>query len=195
METWLASALPTTSTLPKAHVLNQRAMEILADVGVADAIYGRGTPAPHMRCTGLYTGLAGPRPEHGRCIARQEAWGAGYTDTDWIAASPFASTNLPQIRLEPLLKARAEALAPGRVHFHHELRTLEQDGDGVRAVVLDRDRSEEYRVNARYLLACDGGRTVGRLLGVEMEGQRGLANEVSVHMSAICRPGRATRKC
>jgi 2,4-dichlorophenol 6-monooxygenase len=31
----LVSALPTTSDLPKAHVLNQRAMEILDDVGVA----------------------------------------------------------------------------------------------------------------------------------------------------------------
>jgi 2,4-dichlorophenol 6-monooxygenase len=137
-----------------------------------------------MRCTGWYAGLAGPRPEHGRCIARQEAWGAGYTDTDWIAGSPFASTNLPQIRLEPILRARAEALAPGRVRFHHELLTVEQDRDGVRARVIDRDRDEEYRVTARYLLACDGGRTVGRLLGVEMEGQRGLSSEVSVHMTA-----------
>ncbi|HSQ01578.1 MAG TPA: FAD-dependent monooxygenase [Candidatus Dormibacteraeota bacterium] len=188
VETWLVSVLPTTSTLPKAHVLNQRAMEILADVGVADEIYARGTPLAHMRCTGWYAGLAGPRPEHGRCIARQEAWGAGYTDTDWVAASPFASANLPQIRLEPILKARAEALAPGRVRFHHELLTVEQDGDGVRALVVDRDRGEAYRVNARYLLACDGGRTVGRLLGVEMEGQRGLANEISVHMSADLSP-------
>ena len=32
----LVSALPTTSILPKAHVLNQRTMEILGDVGVAD---------------------------------------------------------------------------------------------------------------------------------------------------------------
>jgi len=42
VELLLVSALPTTSILPKAHVLNQRAMEILTDVGVADAIYGHG---------------------------------------------------------------------------------------------------------------------------------------------------------
>jgi 2,4-dichlorophenol 6-monooxygenase len=34
----LVSALPITSDLPKTHVLNQRAMEILDDVGVAAAI-------------------------------------------------------------------------------------------------------------------------------------------------------------
>src|SRR5688500_13439647 len=35
IESLLVSALPTTSILPKAHVLNQRTMEILGDVGVA----------------------------------------------------------------------------------------------------------------------------------------------------------------
>ena len=41
VETLLVSALPTTSVLPKAHVLNQRAMEIFTDVGVAAEIYRR----------------------------------------------------------------------------------------------------------------------------------------------------------
>jgi 2,4-dichlorophenol 6-monooxygenase len=34
--------------------------------------------------------------------------------------------NLPQVRLEPLLKARAEDLPPGRIRFGHELTDLEQ---------------------------------------------------------------------
>ena len=41
----LVSALPGTSDLPKAHVLNQRTMEILEDCGVADEIAERSTPA------------------------------------------------------------------------------------------------------------------------------------------------------
>ena len=48
VESLLVSALPTTSVLPKAHVLNQRAMEILREAGVADAVYARSTPAAHM---------------------------------------------------------------------------------------------------------------------------------------------------
>ncbi|WP_028213056.1 FAD-dependent monooxygenase, partial [Paraburkholderia mimosarum] len=39
IENLLVSALPSTSILPKAHVLNQRTMEILSDAGVADEIY------------------------------------------------------------------------------------------------------------------------------------------------------------
>ena len=131
IESLLVNALPTTSTLPKAHVLNQRSMEILRDLGVAEAIYDRGTPPESMRATAWYAGFAGSDGDHGRCLARLESWGAGYSDTDWVAASPCPQANLPQIRLEPILRARAEALAPGRVRFHHELLSLDQDADGV----------------------------------------------------------------
>src|SRR5271157_2678825 len=131
IETLLVSALPTTSILPKAHVLNQRTMEILADVGVAEAIYEKSTPAENMAAMGWYCGFAGPDEDCGRMIGRIESWGAGYTNLNWMAASPLRTANLPQIRLEPILKAHAEAMAPGTVRFHHELVAVEQDADGV----------------------------------------------------------------
>jgi 2,4-dichlorophenol 6-monooxygenase len=43
-------------------------------------------------------------------------------------------------------------------------------------------------VRARYLLACDGGRTVGPRLGVKLEGPRDLFRIVSVYMSADLSP-------
>ncbi len=184
VETWLASALPTTSVLPKAHVLNQRAMEILGDVGLADEIYERGTPRENMKATAFYAGFAGPTADHGRLLHKMECWGAGYTDPDWMAASPRAQSNLPQIRLEPILKRRAEELAPGRVHFHHEVTAIEQDAAGAVATILDKDQGREYRVRADWVLACDGGRSIGRMIGVELEGARDLQQEVSFHISA-----------
>ena len=72
----LVSSLPATSILPKAHVLNQKTMEILADVGVADAIAARSTPAKNMAAMGWYAGFAGDNPDAGRCIAKIESWGA-----------------------------------------------------------------------------------------------------------------------
>jgi 2-polyprenyl-6-methoxyphenol hydroxylase-like FAD-dependent oxidoreductase len=184
VETLLVSALPTPSVLPKAHVLNQRAMEILGDVGVAEEVYAHGTPAENMRHTAYYAGLAGPDPAYGSEIARLESWGAGGLDPDWTSASPCRQANLPQIRLEPILRTRAEALAPGRVRFHHELVDLAQDADGVTAEVRDKDARDRYLVRARYLLACDGGRTVGPRLGVKLERPRDLLPIVSVYMSA-----------
>ena len=60
VEHLLISARPGTSDLPKAHVLNQRAMEVLEDVGVAEAIAQRSTPAEQMAATAFYAGFAGP---------------------------------------------------------------------------------------------------------------------------------------
>jgi 2,4-dichlorophenol 6-monooxygenase len=180
----LVSARPGTSDLPKAHVLNQRAMEVLEDVGVAQAIAARSTPAEHMRATAFYAGFAGPASDYGRRLARLESWGAGGADDGWRAASPWRQLNLPQIRLEPLLKARAEELSPGRIRFNHELIDLHQDGDGVRATVRDNGSGRHYVVRCDYLLGADGGRRVAGLIGVEYEGLGVITQTATLHVSA-----------
>jgi len=179
----LVSALPGTSVLPKAHVLGQRAMEILGDCGVADAVYAVGTPPGQLRRTSFYAGFAG-HPAAGRVLFTQETWGAGGDDPDWVAASPKLTTNLPQIRLEPLMKARADELAPDRIRFGNELTALEQSDGGVVASVVNVADGCSYEVEARYVLACDGGRTVGKLVGIELEGLAELSRTASVHFAA-----------
>ena len=183
VESLLVNALPTTSILPKAHILNQRAMEIMSDCGTADQIYGIATPPENFSYTAIYAGFSG-HPLAGKCIAKLECWGNGGRDLEWAAASPLLSTNLPQIRLEPILHRRAVALAPDRVRFNHELTSLSQDEQGVTAVIHDKNTDTDFTATARYLLACDGGRTIGRLLGVEMVGVRRMASQVSIHLSA-----------
>jgi 2,4-dichlorophenol 6-monooxygenase len=188
VEHLLVSARPGTSDLPKAHVLNQRAMEILEDVGVADAIAERSTPAGQMAATAFYAGFAGPDPDYGRRLARLESWGAGGADDSWRAASPWRQLNLPQIRLEPLLKARAEELSPGRIRFGHELTGLEQDAGGVRATVRDNGSGRQYAVRCQYLLGADGGRRVAGLAGVGYEGLGVVTQTATLHMSADFSP-------
>jgi 2,4-dichlorophenol 6-monooxygenase len=185
VESLLVSAWPGTSILPKAHVLSPRTMEIFGDAGVADEIYAKGTPAQNMQATGWYAGLAGPHDGYGREIGRLEAWGAGYTDPDYIAASACRTANLPQIRLEPILRKHAETLAGSdKVRFNHDMLSFAQHADGVTAQVLDKHTGDTYEVRCGYLLGCDGGRTVGKLLGIQMEGVRDVMNMVSVHMTA-----------
>jgi 2,4-dichlorophenol 6-monooxygenase len=185
VESLLVSAWPSTSILPKAHVLSPRTMEIFCDVGVADEIYAKGTPAQNMQAAAWYAGLAGPHDGYGREIGRLEAWGGGYTDPDYIAASACRTANLPQIRLEPILRKRAETLAGSdKVRFNHEMLSFTQHADGVIAQVLDKHTGDTHEVRCRYLLGCDGGRTVGKLLGIQMEGVRDVMNMVSVHMTA-----------
>jgi 2,4-dichlorophenol 6-monooxygenase len=180
----LVSALPTTSDLPKAHVLNQRAMEILDDVGVAAAVDAVSTPPENMAATAFYAGLTGTSPDYGRRIAKLEAWGAGGDDENWRGASPWVQRNLPQIRLEPLLKQRAEELAPDRICFGHELVGLTQDDEGITSLVRVWDTGEEYEVRSRYVVGADGGRTVPRLIGVQHEGLGVVTQTATMHVSA-----------
>jgi 2,4-dichlorophenol 6-monooxygenase len=178
----LVSALPHTSVLPKAHVLNQRTMEIFEEVGVAQRILERSTPPENMKATAWYAGVIGNHDGYGRRLGRLEVWGGGYTDPDFIAASPFRTANLPQIRLEPLLKTRAEELG-GDIRFGHEVTGYQQDADGVTAEIKIRETGETYRIRAGYLLGCDGGRTIGKLAGIELDGQRNLMRMVSTHIT------------
>lgn len=184
VEHLLVSARPGTSDLPKAHVLNQRAMEILEDCGVADEIARRSTPADQMAATAYYAGFAGDHPDSGRRIARLEAWGAGGENEQWRAASPWRQLNLPQIRLEPILKAGAERLSPDRIRFNHELIELDQDEDGVTALVRDQGRRETYSVRCDYLIGADGGRRIAGLIGVEYEGLGVVTQTATLHVSA-----------
>ena len=188
VEHLLVSARPQTSDLPKAHVLNQRAMEVLEDVGVAEAISQRSTPAEQMAATAFYSGLKGPGPDYGRRLMRLECWGAGGADESWRAASSWRQLNLPQIRLEPLLKDRAEELSPGRIRFNHELTQLEQDSDGVRALIRDNGSGQEYVVGCEYLLGADGGRSIAGLIGVEYEGLGVVTQTATLHVSADFSP-------
>ncbi len=184
IEHLLINSRPGTSDLPKAHVLNLRAMEILDDVGAADRISEKSTPPEAMAATAFYAGFGGDDPDAGRRIAKLQSWGAGGTDGNWREASPMIQRNLPQIRLEPLLRERAEELSPGRIRFNHELTGLEQSGDAVLATVRDNDSGEQYEVTADYVIAADGGRTVPGLLGIEYEGLGTVSETATLHVSA-----------
>src|ERR1700751_3642200 len=108
IETLLVSRYPETSRLPKAHILNQRTMEIFTDAGVAATIIDQSTPNENMRGVAWYSGLAGDGGRrHGRRPAVAGAGAPGSPDPDSLAGSPCATANLPLIRLEPILKAHA----------------------------------------------------------------------------------------
>ena len=169
----LVSARPGTSDLPKAHVLNQRAMEILEDCGVADAIAERSTPADQMAATAYYAGFAGPEPDYGRRLARLEAWGAGGENDNWRAASPWRQLNLPQIRLEPILKAGAETALAGPDPLQpRAARARAGRRRRARASCATTAPARSTSSAAEYLLGADGGRRCASQIGVELRGPR-----------------------
>lgn len=172
-----------TSHLPKAHYLNQRTMEIFRQHGVAEAVMKQGATLDKFGRVRFQTSLGGDGPFDGKVIFEIEAFGGGSLGETYAADGPILPTNLPQIRLEPLLRKLAEERAPGKILFGHELVSWE-NADQVRAVVRDRRTGESITIEARYLIAADGGKTVGPQLGVRMEGPPVFAEVTTVHFAA-----------
>jgi 2,4-dichlorophenol 6-monooxygenase len=174
----------TTSPQPKAHILNGRTMEVLAQHGLADEIYRQGSPPEKSSAMVWLTSLGGDAPYDRRVLHRTDAYGGGELAGRYAAAGAHRHGNLGQRWLEPLLRAHAEERAPGHVLFGHGLVDLDQDGDGVRAVVEVRATGERFRVRADYVIAADGGKTVGPALGVPMVGTPTFLEWVNLHVHA-----------
>ncbi|MFJ8962661.1 FAD-dependent monooxygenase [Lentzea sp. NPDC102401] len=168
------------SVLPRAHVLNQRTVEVLRGLGLEEEVYRLGTPAGNMSRVGWYAGFGGTD----RRCASLELWGAGGGNPAWVAASPCRTANLPQHRLEELLLREVGERAPGRVRFGHRVAAVTQSASAVAAEVVTGDGEAPHVVEADYLLACDGGRGIGTAAGIGTEGVDTIAHMVSVHFSA-----------
>lgn len=174
----------TTTHLPRAHLLNQRTMEVFQDIGVSDDVYQMSPPDDRWHRVSWRTSLGGDGPLKGLEIGHLPAWGGEDDAPRYAAGSPRAFANVPQMRLDPLLSRHAQEACPGRVRYHHEVQDLVQDADGVLVTVHDRGADREYQVWAPYVIAADGGRICGKLVGVEMEGPTDLLDMVTMHVSA-----------
>ncbi|MEV1065684.1 FAD-dependent monooxygenase [Streptomyces sp. NPDC050263] len=165
---WLADT-------PRAHITNQRAMEVFRDLGIEQDALEKGTPGHLMGDTVFATSLLGDE------IGRIRTWGTGDDSrTEYAAQSPCAMIDLPQTYLEPILLARA-AERGAVVRLNTELIDFEQDEDGVTARLRDRPSGTESTVRARYLIGADGGRSiVADRLGLPLEGQMGKAGSMNI---------------
>lgn len=175
----------STSNLPKAHYLNQRTMEIFRQHGVADSVTELGAPLEKFGKVRFKTSLAGDGPLDAKLLYELDAFGGGALRPTYEADGAILPTNLPQHRLEPILRRHAEQRAPGRVRFCHELASWEGgDGEPIRAQVRDLATGELFTVQARYLIAADGGKTMGPSLGVAMHGPTRIVEVTTVHFKA-----------
>jgi 2,4-dichlorophenol 6-monooxygenase len=174
----------TSSPLPRAHLLNQRTMEIFDVIGVAEDIYALCPPEDRWHRVAWYLGLAGERPGQGREIGHIHAWGGGVDRDRYSAASPKLFANVPQMRLDPLLRAHADRSCPGRIHFGHEVTALTNSSTGVDIDVFDVGTGSARTVHARYVIGADGGRTVTSAVGIKMDGLTELLDTVTMHVTA-----------
>ncbi|KAB8197293.1 FAD-binding protein [Nonomuraea phyllanthi] len=166
----------STSIQPKAFGVGPRAVELLRPVAgleqaLADIWAGIGE---NMRIA-IAKSLSDPNPN--MIISDEVEELAFLTDI-----TPAAHVGAPQAEIERLLRHKAEELGAD-LRFSTELVSLDQDQDGVTALI--RDASGDRIVRADYLVAADGYRSPLRaLLNVPTSGKGELGRTCSIMFDA-----------
>ncbi|TWH18677.1 FAD-dependent monooxygenase [Prauserella rugosa] len=173
------SMFPWVANSPRAHITNQRAVEVLRDLGVEQEARKYATPWEQMGDTLFTTSLAGEE------IIRLQTWGTGDRRYgDYLQGSPCTMLDVPQPLMEPvLIKNAAERGAV--ISFHTEYLDHQQDESGVTVRFRDVRSGYVFEQRARYLLAFDGARSrVAEQIGLPFEGELARAGTAYVLFNA-----------
>jgi 2,4-dichlorophenol 6-monooxygenase len=168
-----------TANTPRAHITNQRAMEIFRDLGIEDQVLADATAHELMGDTVFCTSIAGEE------IGRILTWGTHPARrADYQLASPCLPVDIPQTYLEPIL-VRNAAVRGTQARFSTEYLGHRQDSDGVDVEVRDRLTGEEYTIRAKHLIGADGARSkVAADLDLPMEGAMDIAGSMNITFKA-----------
>lgn len=167
------------SNTPRAHITNQRAAEVLRDLGVLDDALAKATPWQEMGDTLFTTSLAGTE------IARLRTWGTGDNRFgDYLRASPCGLIDLPQPLLEPILVEHA-AQRGAQVSFNTEYLRHVQDEEGVTVWLRDRVTGAESSRRAQFLVGADGAKSqIAEEIGLPITGEMARAGTVYTQFTA-----------
>lgn len=132
------------SPLARSLGLHPRSIEILDQRGLLDRFLALGTRYPQV---GSFAGIAAPRPVE-------------------LDSAHAYILGIPQTITDRLLEEHAVELG-AQLRRGAELAGFEQDDDGVNVDLVD-----GTRLRSRWLVGCDGGRSlVRRLLGIAFPGE------------------------
>jgi 2,4-dichlorophenol 6-monooxygenase len=164
---------------PRAHITNQRCMEVLRDLGLERQVKDIATPQYLMGNNVFCESLAGE--ELGRLYSWQNH---PERKAEAQLASPCRINDTPQNYMEPLLIRNASDRG-SRVRYSTEYISHEQDEDGVTTTVRDILTGQEYQIRSKYLYGADGGNSkVVENESLPMEGKMGVAGSMNIVFEA-----------
>lgn len=175
---------PQSGRAPKAHIINPRTVEIFAQHGFADVVKAKGSPSETFAKTRWYTSFGGEDVGDRENFFSLDAWSGGALAEHYAPLTAHRHANFQQNRLEPALREEVDKRRPGTALFHHELVELTQDADHVFATIRDRSADETFTVRARYVIGADGGKLIGKSLGIGMRGGQPFCDAFSIHFRA-----------
>ncbi len=171
--TILMNARATTSVHPKCNHTNTRSMEHFRRLDVAGRIRAAHQPGGGAREYEYVTRFCGY--ELGRLPRQIPLLKDGKVTGGAAAlhASPEPGHNIPQPKLEQVLKAAAEDQGV-EVAFGWRIVSFEETADAVVASAEQRDTGARREIRARYVIGADGGSSlVRRTIGAELHGEDG----------------------
>jgi 2-polyprenyl-6-methoxyphenol hydroxylase-like FAD-dependent oxidoreductase len=161
-----------TAIHPRAAQMNPRTLEVLRSVGLEQVALQKSEEqfVQEGSVMAVET-LAG----------KELAWYVPNINEGTREVSPCPRVFLTQNLLEPLLKARAQELG-AELRFGTDMVSFEQDAEGVRAIIRDRDSGTTATVRARYMIAADGSHSgVRDSLQIPMVGRGVLSRSVTIY--------------
>ena len=167
---WLANT-------PRAHITNQRTMEVLRDLGreVEDEAYLFATEQELMGENVFCESLAGEE------LGRMNSWGTHpLSKAEHLLSSPTHMNDLPQTFMEPLLFKTACSRGT-QARMSTEYLSHVQDADGVTTTCLDRLTGKEITIRSKYLIGADGGNSlVAENENLPIAGKMGVGGSMNI---------------
>jgi 2-polyprenyl-6-methoxyphenol hydroxylase-like FAD-dependent oxidoreductase len=166
-----------TIVTPKMNEVNVRTMEFCQRWGIADKVQNCLFPRDHARDAVFVTSFTGyelgriPRPAVAN--AKPESW------------SPMRLQTCSQMWFDPIL--RDFALSSPCVTLRHRTRLecFADNGTGVSAEIVDLESGRRERIEADYLVGCDGAMSAIRgQLGIGLTGQGVLGHPLHLFFRA-----------
>ncbi|WP_298432201.1 FAD-dependent monooxygenase [uncultured Jannaschia sp.] len=171
---WLANT-------PRAHITNQRTMEVLRDLGrdVEDEAYMFAADQELMGENVFCESLVGEE------IGRMKSWGTHpMSKAEHLLSSPTFMNDLPQTFMEPLLFKTA-CKRGTQARMSTEYLRHDQDAEGVTTTCLDRLTGKEVTIRSKYLIGADGGNSlVADQIDLPFEGRMGVGGSMNILFKA-----------
>ncbi len=169
---------------PKCNHVAARTMEIFRRLGVADTVRNAGLPADYPHDISYRTTFTGEELTRIHIPCRRDRFtDTSAADGNWPTPEPPHRIN--QIFLEPILFAHAESQPNIRILNRTTVDDLGIAENSATATLRDLDTSAVQQRQFRFVIGCDGARSVVRkAIGAKLEGDAVIQRVQSTYLRA-----------
>ncbi|KIV91823.1 hypothetical protein PV10_06320 [Exophiala mesophila] len=169
----------TRLTAPKAHAIGPRSFDILKQSGIdIPRLRAAGTKRDESRWVSLVTSMAG---------AELQKYPYERMDVDVLDATPEMFHNISQPVTESHIAEQLQGVV--EIRKGHQFISCVNDDEGVTTVVKNRSTGEYYAVRSKYLIACDGARSMVREnVGIENHQESSIETLMTIELTIDVRP-------